>query len=82
MLERILQVKESKYNKIPLLMSEEWTIIEQLIGILGPFEELLSAADISITMTMLLIVTSEKNLSYPDVADENIGDTINETAAF
>ena len=53
--------------------------------LIGPFEELtkeLSAADISITMMMLLIATLEKNLSDPDVADENIGDTINETVAF
>ena len=66
-------------------MSEEWTIIEQLIGILGPFEEVtkeLSAADISITMMMLLIATLEKNLREHDVADEYIGDTINETVDF
>ena len=76
MLERFLQVKESKNYKIPLLMFEEWTIIEKLIGVLVPFEELtkeLSAADVSIPMMMLLIAILKKNLCNPDAADEYIG---------
>ncbi|KAF2889778.1 hypothetical protein ILUMI_16395 [Ignelater luminosus] len=70
MLERILQVKESlclyasTNNKIPQLTSEEWMIIEKLIGLLKPFEEVtkeLSAADVSISSVILLIATLEKN---------------------
>ena len=66
-------------------MSEEWTIIEELLGILGPFEDLtkeLSAADVSISMMIHLIATLEKNLSDPDAADEYIGDTVIETVVL
>ena len=64
-------------------MSEEWTIIDQLI--LGPFEELtkkLSAADDSISMILPLITTIEKYLSDLDAAGKYIGGTLTETIAF
>lgn len=84
MLERILQVKESlclyasTNNKIPQLTSEEWTIMEKLIGLLRPFEEItkeLSAANISVSSVIPLIATLEKILNDLDSSDEYIGDT-------
>ncbi|KAG5870963.1 hypothetical protein JTB14_006690 [Gonioctena quinquepunctata] len=84
-MERILQVKESlciyesTNNKIPLLTSEEWMIIEKLIGVLRPFEELtkeLSAADVSMSSVIPSIATLEKIVSDLDASDEHIGDTI------
>ena len=85
MLERILQVKESKYHKIVLLVSKEWTIIENLIVVLRSFQKQtkeLSANDVSISIVMLLIATLEKYLIDLDAADEHIGDTITETIDF
>ena len=85
MLQRILQVKESlclyasTNNKIPQLTSEEWMIIEKLIGLLRPFEEAtkeLSAADVSISSVIPLIATLEKIVNDLDSSDEHIGDTI------
>ncbi|KAF2892062.1 hypothetical protein ILUMI_14111, partial [Ignelater luminosus] len=85
MLERILQVKESlclyvsTNNKISQLTSEEWMIIEKLIGLLRPFEEVtkeLSAADVSISSVIPLIATLEKIVNDLDSSDEHIGDTI------
>lgn len=85
MLERILQVKESvciyasTNNKIPLLTSEEWMIIEKLSGVLRPFDELtkeLSSADVSISSVIPLIATLEKIVGDLDATDEYIGDTI------
>ncbi|XP_050508041.1 zinc finger BED domain-containing protein 4-like [Diabrotica virgifera virgifera] len=85
MLERILQVKESlclyasANNKIPQLASDEWMIIEKLIGLLRPFEEItkeLSASDVSISSVIPLITTLEKVVHDLDSSDEHIGDTI------
>ncbi|KAF2881124.1 hypothetical protein ILUMI_25035 [Ignelater luminosus] len=85
MLERILQVKESlclyasTNNKIPQLTTEEWMVIEKLIGLLRPFEEVtkeLSAADVSISSVIPLIATLEKIVNDLDSSDEHIGDTI------
>ncbi|KAF2881785.1 hypothetical protein ILUMI_24380 [Ignelater luminosus] len=85
MLERILQVKESlclyasTNNKIPQLTSKEWVIIEKLIGLLKPFEEVtkeLSAADVSISSVIPLIATLQKIVNDLDSSDEHIGDTI------
>ncbi|KAF2905202.1 hypothetical protein ILUMI_00979 [Ignelater luminosus] len=85
MLECILQVKESlclyasTNNKIPQLTSEEWMIIEKLIGLLRPFEEVtkeLSAADVSISSVIPLIATLEKIVNDLDSSNEHIGDTI------
>ncbi|XP_072401034.1 zinc finger BED domain-containing protein 4-like [Diabrotica undecimpunctata] len=72
MFERIFQVKESlclyasANNKIPQLASEEWMIVEKLIGLLRPFEEVtreLSAVDVSISSVIPLIATLEKSCS-------------------
>lgn len=84
MLERILQVKESlclyasTNNKIPQLTSEEWMLIEKLISLLKPFEEItkeLSAADVSVSSVIPLIATLEKILKDFDSSDEIIGET-------
>ncbi|XP_072377711.1 zinc finger BED domain-containing protein 4-like [Diabrotica undecimpunctata] len=85
MFERIFQVKESlclyasANNKIPQLTSEEWMIVEKLIGLLRPFEEVtreLSAVDVSISSVIPLIATLEKVVHDLDSSDEHIGDTI------
>ncbi|GBP37567.1 Zinc finger BED domain-containing protein 4 [Eumeta japonica] len=84
MLERILQVKESLYlyastnNKIPQLTSEEWMLIDKVITLLRPFEEVtkeLSAADVSVSSLIPLIASLERILNDFDSTDELIGDT-------
>ncbi|XP_050514956.1 zinc finger BED domain-containing protein 4-like [Diabrotica virgifera virgifera] len=55
------------------------TIIEKLIGLLRPFEEItkeLSASDVSISSVIPLITTLEKVVHDLDSSDEHIGDTI------
>ncbi|GBP64730.1 Zinc finger BED domain-containing protein 4 [Eumeta japonica] len=83
-LERILQVKESlclyasTNNKIPQLTSEEWMLIDKVITLLRPFEEVtkeLSAADVSVPSLIPLIATLERILNDFDSTDELIGDT-------
>ncbi|CAG5014291.1 unnamed protein product [Parnassius apollo] len=69
MLERILKNKDSlclyasTSNKISQLTSEEWILVEKLITLLQPFEEItreLSAANVSISSVILLLATLEK----------------------
>ncbi|GBP88538.1 hypothetical protein EVAR_21746_1 [Eumeta japonica] len=68
----------STNNKIPQLTSEEWMLIDKVITLLRPFEEVtkeLSAADVSVSSLIPLIATLERILNDFDSTDELIGDT-------
>lgn len=86
MLERILKNKDSlclyasSNNKIPQLTSQEWIIVEKLICLLKPFEEItkeLSASSVSISSVIPLIATLQKVMDGFELSDEHVGDTIN-----
>lgn len=81
MLERILKNKDSlclyasTSNKISQLTSEEWILVEKLITLLQPFEEItreLSAANVSISSVIPLLATLEKVIDEYDASGECI----------
>ncbi|CAG4997075.1 unnamed protein product [Parnassius apollo] len=85
MLERILKNKDSlclyasTSNKISQLTSEEWILVEKLITLLQPFEEItreLSASNVSISSVIPLLATLEKVIDEYNASDECIRNTI------
>lgn len=85
MLERILKNKDSlclyasTSNKISQITSEEWILVEKLITLLQPFEEItreLSAANVSISSVIPLLATLEKVIDEYNASDECIRNTI------
>ncbi|CAG4983764.1 unnamed protein product [Colias eurytheme] len=85
MLERILKNKDSlclyasTNNKISQLSSDEWIVVEKLITLLKPFEEItreLSAANVSISSVIPLLATLEKVIDEYDASEECIRKTI------
>ncbi|XP_072762595.1 zinc finger BED domain-containing protein 4-like [Anoplolepis gracilipes] len=85
MIQRILQTKDSlclyasSNHKIPQLTSHDWVVLEKLIYLLKPFEEItreLSSANVSISSVIPLISSLKKIIDSLDETDREIGKNI------